>query len=66
MTFEISEMIWSVFEHRPTPEIVVITLVVFTALLWLNIGIVNLWNKWNKRRKKLASTPPQQPPKYAD
>lgn len=44
-------MVWSVFEHKPTVEIVVITIVVFTALLWLNIGVVNLWNK---RKKKLA------------
>lgn len=45
MTFEILKMIWSVFENRPSIEIVVITLVVFTVLLWLSIGLVNAWNK---------------------
>ena len=46
----------AIFTQKPTIEIAVITLVVFTALLWLNIGVVNLWNK-RKRKKKSANTP---------
>lgn len=46
----IAKIIWSVFEYRPSIEVAVITLVVFTALLWLNILIIELWGK---RRRKL-------------
>ncbi|KKN50912.1 hypothetical protein LCGC14_0627770 [marine sediment metagenome] len=44
--------IWSVLKHWPTLDAVVITLVVFTALLWLNIGVVNLWNRIKPEVKK--------------
>jgi len=61
MGWAMAVMVWSVFQHVPTPQIVVITVVIFTALLWLNIGVVYLWNK---RKKKLVSemTTPNDPP----
>ena len=49
----IAVIIWSVFEHRPTIEIVVIAIATFAAILWLCIGLMKL------RRRKPISIPQQ-------
>jgi len=50
-------IIWSVFEHKPTPEIVIIAIATFAVLLWLSNLLVGLW-----RRKKVDSASKVQKP----
>ncbi len=35
-------IIWSVFEHKPTVEIVIIAIATFAAILWLSQGLMRL------------------------
>lgn len=50
----IAVIIWSALTHKPTPEIIVISIATFAVLLWTNMGIVRLLEM--RKRGRLEKT----------